>query len=74
MACHFNGPAEIFCDDNVIAKDYLFGKTWQLKMWNFVVSTEFCSEAAIQRCSYKKLFWKYAANLQEKTHAKVWFQ
>ena len=22
----------------------------------------------------KKVFWKYAANLQEKTHAEVWFQ
>ena len=27
--------------------------------------------AAILRCFYKKVFWKYAANLQEKTHAKV---
>ena len=32
------------------------------------------SEAAVQRCSYEKVFWKYAANLQENTHAKVWFQ
>ena len=31
-------------------------------------------EAVIQRCSVKKLFWKYAANLQENTHAKVRFQ
>ena len=31
-------------------------------------------EAAIQRCSYKKVFWKYAANLRDNTHAKVWFQ
>ena len=31
-------------------------------------------EAALQRCSYKKMFWKYAANLQENTHAEVWFQ
>ena len=22
----------------------------------------------------KKVFWKYAANLQENTHAEVWFQ
>ena len=28
--------------------------------------------AAVQRCSYKKVFWRYAANLQEKTHAEVW--
>ena len=32
------------------------------------------SEAAIQRYSYKKMFWKYAANLLEKTHAEVRFQ
>ena len=24
-------------------------------------------EAALQRCSYKKVFWKYAANLHERT-------
>ena len=33
-----------------------------------------CPEAAIQRCSYKKAFWKYAANLQVNTYAEVWFQ
>ena len=31
-------------------------------------------EAAHQWCSYEKVFWKYAADLQEKTHAKLWFQ
>ena len=31
-------------------------------------------EAAHQRCSYKNLFWKYAANLQENTHTEVQFQ
>ena len=34
----------------------------------------FSSEAATQRCSYVKVIWKYATNLQEKTHAKVYFQ
>ena len=29
-------------------------------------------EAAHQRCSYEKVPWKYAENLQESTHAKVW--
>ena len=33
-----------------------------------------CSEAATQRCSWEKVFWKYAANLQENTHAEVRFQ
>ena len=30
-----------------------------------------CAEAVLQRCSYKKLFWKYAVNLQENTHAEA---
>ena len=32
------------------------------------------TEAAIQRCSHKTVFWKYAANLQDNTHAEVRFQ
>ena len=28
-------------------------------------------ESALRSCSYKKLFWKYAANWQENTLAKV---
>ena len=31
-------------------------------------------EVAFQKCSKEKLLWKYAANLQENTHAEVWFQ
>ena len=31
-------------------------------------------EAATQSCSYEKVFSKYAANLEENTHAEVWFQ
>ena len=31
------------------------------------------SEAALQRCFYKKVFWKYAADLQESTDTEVWF-
>ena len=35
----------------------------------------FCqTEAVVQGCSYKKLFWKYAVYLQENTHAEVRFQ
>ena len=30
--------------------------------------------AALQRCSLEKMFYKYAANLQENTHAEVRFQ
>ena len=29
------------------------------------------SEAALQRCSWEKVLWKYAANLQRNTHVKV---
>ena len=32
------------------------------------------TEASPQRRSYKKVLWKYAANLQENTHAELWFQ
>ena len=32
------------------------------------------SEAAVQRCSQEKAFWKYVANLLENTHAEVWSQ
>ena len=31
------------------------------------------TEASLQRCFYKKVFWKYAENLQENTHADVDF-
>ena len=31
-------------------------------------------EAAVQRCSYEKMFRKYAAKLQDNTHAEVRFQ
>ena len=34
--------------------------------------TSFISEAAIQRCSYKKVFRKYAANLQKNIHVELW--
>ena len=32
------------------------------------------AEAVLRRCSSEKVFWKYAANLQENTHAEEWFQ
>ena len=31
-------------------------------------------EVALHRCSYKKVFWNYAANLQENTHAEMRFR
>ena len=41
----------------------------RLRMWNIEII-----EAALQRCSYEKVFWKYAANLQENTHVEMQFQ
>ena len=35
--------------------------------WNY-------TEGATQRCSKENVFWKYAANIQENTHAEVWCQ
>ena len=32
------------------------------------------AEAVLQRCSYEKVFWKYAANLQESNHSKLRLQ
>ena len=32
------------------------------------------SEKTLHRCSYKKVFWKYPANLQENVHIEVQFQ
>ena len=52
----------------------VYYKTGVLK--NFVKFTEKhpCqTEAAFQRCSWEKMYWKYAANLQENTHTEVRF-
>ena len=35
--------------------------------WQLVLSLE----AALQRCSYQKMFWKYVTKLQENTNAEV---
>ena len=43
------------------------------QFWINVIEKQY-AEAAIQRCSQEKVFWKYVANLQENTHAKVQFQ
>ena len=32
------------------------------------------AEAATESCSWEKVSWKYAANLQDNTHAEEWFQ
>ena len=35
---------------------------------------KFHSEDTLQMCSYQKVLWKYAANLQENIHVEVQFQ
>ena len=37
-------------------------------------SVDACIEGTLHRCSYKKVFWKYVANLQENTHVEVRLQ
>ena len=47
-------------------------KPWNVS--NDVNPSSLTPEAALQRCSYKKVLWKYAAYLKKNTHAEVWFQ
>ena len=42
--------------------------------FQFYDKSSWVAEAALQRCSQEKVFWKYSANLQENTHAEVRFQ
>ena len=50
---------------------------WDYKIWSFSTFYENMLEfwkltkTAIQSCSYEKVFWKYAGNLQEITRAEV---
>ena len=37
-------------------------------------TTDELTEAALHSCSYKKMLWKYAANVQENTLSEVRFQ
>ena len=46
---------------------------WILRNFSEQLS-ENLPEAAIQRCSWEDVFWKYVANLEENTHAEVRFQ
>ena len=42
-------------------------------MFRFYTRRVTHSEVAFQEFSSEKVFWKYAANLPEDTHAEVWF-
>ena len=52
---------EIFCFQKVL---------WKKNNDRLVENTD----AVLYMCSYKKVFWKYPANLQENTHVEVRFQ
>ena len=49
-------------------------KEIELFIRGFLKVSDRDAEAAIRRCSQEKVFWKYAANLQENAHVEVWFQ
>ena len=46
------------CPQPNCSADNIFKLVWYVR-----------SEAALQRCPQRKVLWKYAANLQENTHA-----
>ena len=66
----------LYIDDAIITfpicVNYWVKITWTGAPISGIVTN--ITEAANQRCSKEKVFWKYAANLLESTHANVWFQ
>ena len=44
------------------------------RLLTIFVKSSILSEAAVSMCFYEKVFWNYAALLQENIHAKVRFQ
>ena len=71
----------IFCtvkslESLLFSKDYRlenFKKFWIIKIMK-TIANPLKSKAAIQTYPWEKVFWQYAANLQENTKAEVWFQ
>ena len=60
----------IIMNDLILYQNFLKGE----KGCYLMIDYPLFSEAAHQRCSYKKMFWKNAAHLQKNTHAEVRFQ
>ena len=65
----------------MLPKSYSWLQPPQWEKWfcspvsfHWAVYWNWFSEAALQRCSWEKVFWKYAANLQENTHAEGWLK
>ena len=53
---------------------FLFDKSSQFRKCYLNKRDDIFTGAATHRCSYEKVFWKYAANLHENTHAEVRFR
>ena len=55
----------------------VYQNSWTFKVWLMYLvgwhQIYKCLEAAVQGCSSEKVYWKYAADLQENTHAKCNF-
>ena len=54
-------------------KSKIIKAKWRWKRLTRLLSDLF-TEASLHRCSYKMMFWRYAANIQENTHVEEWFQ
>ena len=61
-------PQTFFCRQKSIQNKNKKACVWRFSGKSYEV---WISEAVLHRCSYKKVLWKYSANLQESTHAEV---
>ena len=56
-------------------RHFLYTSVWNINDWLLRVKSPegfwHYTEAALQKSSYKNVFWNYAANLQENIHAEV---
>ena len=76
MAFVNRGPFFFFNIRNKLISNNIEGTQNNMELFRRrrAISFQRATETTIQRCYYKKVFLKYAANLQENTHAKVKFQ
>ena len=77
---HFNFCLEVTLSEQLDKNDFrhyhdIFFESAILELPDQLCSAMFqlCSKFT-SRCSKEKVFWKYASNLQENTHAEVWSQ
>ena len=62
---------KLVCKNKELLTSILALSYWMTGDWLVWLNGLKITEAAPQRCSYKKVFWKYAENLQENTY-EVW--